>query len=509
MPREKRGSSAWRAILLLAALVVAAGCTSNNGGSEAEGSEGNASNPPASDSVNGSGAQQGEGAAGKNVTVSMMNTYFSETAPSDEGEVVRSIEQFSKAELDITWVPQNVYAERLNVTMASGDMPQVLMVDNPFHTSILNGVRSGMFWELDGYLDEFPNLQTFDPALTANLQIEGKTYVIPRPRPLVRNGLIIRKDWLDNVGMELPRTIDDFYELLVAFKDDDPDGNGQDDTYGMMLYEGSIPRDIFSWFGAPNNWKLEDGAFVKDIETAEFREGLRFVRRLYKEGLINADFPVVVRNEARRDLYNDRVGVSMEALDAVVPFYYFQMNTTGNRFELVAGHPVEGKANATSGHYGGAMIPKTSVRTEEELREVLRYFDTQRSAEATEQFRVLVTENETREDDAKFNIDDLKNIIVNEVAMYPPGDSELNQMLRARMEEHADVSVADPSLGLLSPTQIEQGQQLNELLSDAIVQFVLGEIDEGGLDTAVEQWRSRGGGKVAEELAALYGEQRS
>jgi putative aldouronate transport system substrate-binding protein len=438
------------------------------------------------------------------VKVSMMNAYLSNTAPKDDGAVVKETERISKSDLNITYVPYNVYSEKLNVTMTSGEMPQVIMVDNPFTTAVLNGVKSGMFWELDKYMDEFPNLKKFDKQVIDNLKINGKTYIIPRPRPLVRNGLIIREDWLNKLQLKVPTTIDEFYSMLKAFKDRDPDGNGKNDTYGIMFYEGAIPPDILAWHGAPNNWKIQDGKFVKDMETPEYRAGLKFVRKLYEEDLVNKNFPVVVRNEARKDLYNNKVGVTIEALDAVVPYYYLQMEETKNFFDLTAGQPIAGKSFSGTGHWGGGMIPKTSVKTEAELKQVLRYFDTQNSPEATAEFTKLVSENEVKPSDQKFNIDDLKNLIVNNAAMYPPGDSKLNTMLKKRMEEHAAVSVADPSNGLISPTEMEKGEQLKTILTDARIQYVLGKIDEAGLDAAVEQWKKAGGTQVATELAGLY-----
>ncbi|WP_309120291.1 extracellular solute-binding protein [Paenibacillus sp.] len=481
----------------LALSVVLSACS----GSASEGSEPAAD--PTGDSAAPAAEAQSEAPAGP-VKVSILNAYFSNTAPKEDGAVVAETERISNAELDITWVPFNVYNEKLNVTMTSGEMPQVIMVDNPFTTSILNGIHSGMFWELTPYVDEFPNLKRFDEAVLNNLAIDGKMYLVPRPRPFVRNGLIVREDWLKKLNLEVPKTIDEFYNMLVAFRDQDPDGNGTADTYGIMFYEGTIPADIFAWHGAPNNWKAENGTFIKDLETAEYREGLKFVRKLYEEQLVNEDFPVVVRNEARKNLYNNKVGASIEALDAVVPYYYFQMEETKNFFDLTAGGPIEGKAFSTPGHYGGALIPKTSVKSEEELKQVLRYFDTQNSPEASEAFAKLANENEAKPSEEKFNIDDLKNLIVNNAAIYPPGDSELNVMLKSRMEEHAAVGVADPSNGLISPTETEKSEQLKTILADAKIQFVLGQIDEGGLDAAVEEWKKAGGAKVAEELAELY-----
>ncbi|OXM84428.1 extracellular solute-binding protein [Paenibacillus rigui] len=437
--------------------------------------------------------------------VSMLNVYLSNTAPKADGPIVKETERIANAKLDITYVPFNVYSEKLNVTMTSGDMPQAIMVENPFVTSIVNGIRSGMFWDLTPYLDEFPNLKKYDPQILKNLYVDGKTYVIPRPRPLVRLGTIIRKDWLDNVGLKEPTTVDEFYTMLKAFKEKDPDKNGVNDTYGLMVYENNIPSEIFAWFGAPNNWRVDtSGKFIKDVETKEYRDGLRFVRKLYQEDLINKNFAIVVRNEARKDLYNNKVGVSIEAIDAVVPFYYFQMQDTKNFYKMTVSPPINGKAYASSGHYGGALISKTSVKTEKELRQVLRYFNAVNSDEAKAEFVRVAQENDKKPAAEQFNLDDLKNLITTDAVVYPVGSTDTDTMLKKRMTEHAAISLPDPSSALISPTQTEKNEQLKTILTDARAQYIMGKIDDAGYDAAVAQWKKVGGDQVAKELAELY-----
>ncbi|NOU94702.1 extracellular solute-binding protein [Paenibacillus sp. LMG 31456] len=437
--------------------------------------------------------------------VSMLNVYLSNTAPKQDGPIVKETERIANAKLDITYVPFNVYSEKLNVTMTSGEMPQAIMVENPFITSILNGVRSGMFWDLTPYLNEFPNLKNYDKQILSNLAIEGKYYVIPRPRPLVRLATIIRKDWLDNVGLSEPKTVDEFYNVLKAFKEKDPDKNGVNDTYGLMVYENSIPTEIFAWFGAPNNWMVDkNGSFIKDVETKEYREGLKFVRKLYQEDLINKNFAIVVRNEARKDLYNNKVGFSIESIDAVVPFYYFQMEDTKNHYKMTVSPPINGKSYAATGHYGGALISKTSVKTEKELREVLRYFNAVNSTESKAEFVRIAQENEKKPAAEQFNLDDLKNLITTDAVVYPVGSTDTDQMLKTRMAEHAAVSVPDPSTGLISSTQTEKNEQLKTVLTDARTQYIMGKIDDAGYDTAIAQWKKVGGDQVAKELSELY-----
>ncbi|MNI45704.1 Lipoprotein LipO precursor [compost metagenome] len=321
----------------------------------------------------------------------------------------------------------------------------------------------------------------------------------------MRQGVIIRQDWLNNVGLSEPTTVDEFYNVLKAFKEKDPDKNGVNDTYGLMLYENVIPPDIFAWFGAPNNWKVDtSGNFIKDVETKEFREGLRFVRKLYQEDLINKNFAIVVRNEARKDLYNNKAGLSVEAFDAVVPFYYFQMEDTKNHYKMTVSPPINGKSFAGTGHFGGALISKTSVKTEKELREVLRYFNEVNSKEATAEFVRIAQENEKKPATDQFNVDDLKNLITTEAVVYPVGTTDTDILLKKRMTELAAVSVLDPSNGLISPTETEKNEQLKTILIDARAQYIMGKIDDAGYDAAIANWKKIGGDQVAKELTALH-----
>lgn len=79
--------------------------------------------------------------------------------------------------------------------------------------------------------DKYP--QTFYPVTK-----DGKTYGLACA-PVLTEGqvMVIRQDWLDNLGLKAPATLDEFEAVIRAFTEDDPDGNGKKDTYGFT-YEG-------------------------------------------------------------------------------------------------------------------------------------------------------------------------------------------------------------------------------------------------------------------------------
>src|SRR5690625_5188612 len=96
--------------------------------------------------------------------------------------------------------------------------------------SFIQAARDGAFWDITDYIDDYENLSQLNDIIRNNISIDGKIYGLPRTRPLGREAVSIRKDWLENLGLDMPETIDDFYEVLKAFTNDDPDGNGEDDT---------------------------------------------------------------------------------------------------------------------------------------------------------------------------------------------------------------------------------------------------------------------------------------
>ncbi len=227
-----------------------------------------------------------------------------------------------------------------------------------------------------------------------NSSINGEIYGIYRARDLIRASIIIRTDWLENVGLEMPKTIDEFYDVLKAFKEKDPDGNGKDDTYGMVvpkwmgLGNGS-PWDIMqTWFGAPNRYGIDEkGELIPDFTTEEYMEALRFFKKLYDEGLINKDFAVMDSAKWNDPIVKGKAGVIVDtgsrasqiqsAMEEADPANKDVIDVTGT----VKG-PKGTYTFPTSGYAGMIAIPKASVKTEKELKEVLSFLDKMNDEEA-------------------------------------------------------------------------------------------------------------------------------
>lgn len=100
---------------------------------------------------------------------------------------------------------------------------------------------------------------------------------------------MINKTWLDKLGLKVPETIDELYNVLKAFKEQDPNGNGKQDEIPFI----EIGNDLISPFGIAdlnnNNMIIKDGKAIYFPISEEFKEGLKWENKLYAEGLLDKE----------------------------------------------------------------------------------------------------------------------------------------------------------------------------------------------------------------------------
>ena len=106
----------------------------------------------------------------------------------------------------------------------------------------------------------------------------------------------INQEWLDKLGLQAPRTIDELYDVLVAFRDGDPNGNGKKDeipligkTYGTWAAADPLNWIIpaYTYYNDKVYFKVENGKLSAPYKSQEYRDALIFVNKLVKEGLMS------------------------------------------------------------------------------------------------------------------------------------------------------------------------------------------------------------------------------
>lgn len=120
--------------------------------------------------------------------------------------------------------------------------------------------------------------------------------------------MVIRQDWLKKLNLQTPKTTEELYQVAKAFAENDPDGNGKKDTYGM-----NIGVNLYEIFGAGydkilTSYTLNNGQLSR--EWSNFKGYVEFAKRLFDEGIIDKDF-ITDKNgaKARQDFLNGKTGI--------------------------------------------------------------------------------------------------------------------------------------------------------------------------------------------------------
>lgn len=212
--------------------------------------------------------------------------------------------------------------EKFNLLLASGSLPD--MICYPWR-NVSGGVKmyadDDIIIPLSDLIDQYmPNLRGFNekrPDIKKQYTSdEGEIFYIPVIRAdkelKVYLGPQIRQDWLDKVGMEIPKTTDELYEVLKAFKTQDPNGNGRADEIpmtGVGFDNTQMGIGNLLWaFGVHYDFYVDDGEVKYGIMEDAFKDGLEYIVKLYSEGLIDADFLLNDRTKADAKMTNDQSG---------------------------------------------------------------------------------------------------------------------------------------------------------------------------------------------------------
>lgn len=233
-------------------------------------------------------------------------------------------EQYGIKVKNIWVVDESQYRQKLNISIASGDIPDFMLVNKE---ELVRLAESDQLEDLSvlleqygsDYLHELLN-QDNGVALSA-ATIDGKLAGLPLMQ--VNGGvstgemIYLRYDWLQNLNLPEPKTIDDVIEIATAFAKNDPDQNGLNDTYGLGLNNelfqthGTV-KGFFNGYNAyPDIWLENDnGELIFGSIQPEMREPLEKLSELYKDGVIDREFTVKDWNKIAEDIAANRLGIA-------------------------------------------------------------------------------------------------------------------------------------------------------------------------------------------------------
>ena len=195
--------------------------------------------------------------------------------------------------------------EAFNLLMASGKLPDIVGGggQNMNLRDQLNQYgMEGAFLPLDELIDKHaPNIKAmldknpdFRKVMTAP---DGKIYYIPYlPDGKFGRAYYIRQDWLDKLGLKQPQNVDELYQVLTAFRNKDPNGNGKKDEVPFFARDSQeVIRLVTLWDARSSgsdtyhDFYVDKGTLKHPYGEDAFKTGIKNVAKWYKEGLIDPE----------------------------------------------------------------------------------------------------------------------------------------------------------------------------------------------------------------------------
>lgn len=210
---------------------------------------------------------------------------------------------------------------------------------------------------LEDLIDEYaPNIQAYfekyPEAKAASTAADGHIYQVACIKEMkTAETWIIRKDWLDKLGLEVPETTDDLYNVLTAFATEDPNGNGvQDETPFISRSGANSLNDILSLWGSSTQMVVRDGKVVYDPYEPDFKIAMENAIKWYDEGLIDPE--IFTRGgESRNVMYGEDKGGFICDWPASTTQYNLSLAETVPGFEnVVIAPPIDQNGNQIAYH---------------------------------------------------------------------------------------------------------------------------------------------------------------
>ncbi|MDF0480074.1 extracellular solute-binding protein [Vagococcus sp. PNs007] len=238
--------------------------------------------------------------------------------------MLKDYSKMTNIDFKYTTPPLSDFATKLNLAFASGDLPDIIFGagGNLSSGMELDYGQQGILVELEDLIPKYaPNLNKLmdeDPSIRKSITTpDGHIYSLPSvvrsstgiwPRwPLWYNG-----EWLENLDVkELPKTTEEFYKLLVRFRDEDPNGNGKKDEIPISDEKmDSIRPWLMGAFGMKDQGIEEvDGKVRYAAMTDNYKEFVTYMNRLYKEGLLDSEIYSQSEEQKKGKGQDDRLGV--------------------------------------------------------------------------------------------------------------------------------------------------------------------------------------------------------
>lgn len=445
---------------------------------------------------------------------------------------IKKILENTNVDLEATIVHFDNLFQTLNLAFASGEPFDIINVNKPF--SHYDYIDEGLILPLNDLLDQYgPNLkarvsqQAWDMAT-----VNGVIYSIPYENTHNKwmNG--IRADWLEKLGFEVKDfyTLSEMKEILIAFTEKDPDGNGENDTYGLNGHQTGWPTSFFSFAGANGgmpgqNYLNGDNQFYAFNVSDGMRATLEYVHDLWNCGVIDPEFFVLDQDQSKIKMANGKAGFYTgwwSCAQNMVSAGLTEINPDAN-IKLIHVTSDDGTVSGMldAGALSSEVMISSQCKNPEAAIAFLDYLITDEglmlSKYGIEGEDYNITENgeiiRTHQNDLsviRSVVNDMEKAALEVIAPADDASAIDKALYSFQIEQYNPNKInlySDIFYGIPTPTeQTEYGNELDTYVSSKVVEFVTGttELNDENWEAYKTEWVNKGGLKVLQAYADAY-----
>lgn len=449
----------------------------------------------------------------------------------EDDPVIKEVEKKTNTKLDVSLVAPSEFSNKLNVMVSSGSLPDMVRI-NGYNAS--QYIPQGVFLDLTSYIDKYgSNIKKAIPKEAwESTKYNGKIYSIPTVNYTGKYNFFVRQDWLDNLGLKAPTTIDELTDMLTKFTFNDPDKDGKNDTFGYSQ-ESEINADgsnfraafaaLFGPFGVmPGMTQLKDGKLYYGSITPEYKDAVEYIAKLYKQKLIDPDIFITKTDQAKQKLVQSKSGsfTGWWSTGSQVLMDQMKMNQVNPKAKWSVISPIKGKSGESGMPSNGLVAGTINVSSKcKNPEEVVKFIDYLLSDEGAWLTHAGIKGVHYTEKDGKFE----KRTPEGEKAMNEKWLDVLSQFApRIDIAMEGIYKVNNPTYwpyiqvardakqykdvfeGITTSESQTYKADLQKLEVDWFTKFVTGKEPISKFDDYVKQWKDKGGKQMIDSFIKEY-----
>lgn len=306
---------------------------------------------------------------------------------SNDMPVFQELEKKTNVHLEWQLLPVTDAGTKFNLIMASNELPDIISYGDG---NLLNKFgMEGAFIPLDDLINKnAPNIKkamTNPPFPIPHIKAEmkatdGKIYALPFITETHTGEIFcIRKDWLDKLNLKVPETTEELYDVLKAFKEKDPNGNGKADEVPFCPDSGIYDvTTLMNSFGAHENYYVAKDNKIKYGPIEEnYKEGLGFVNKLFKDGLLDKEFLSMNREQFLKKVSTNTVGMFYAWPFSGLGACNNEISKLDPNYKYISMLPVKGPhGDRYKERPQNMILPRTVItKSNKYQKETIKYFD--------------------------------------------------------------------------------------------------------------------------------------